>query len=340
MEQKVLILTDHRSHYAENSLYGLSVALLQQPEVSDVFVASRGVEQNDGFFLYHHTTQLLGIEIDDSFHFQEDQLQFTKGEVYRDIAEFDMILLRLPPPLPNDFLDFLISLEANSRMINSPFGIKLTSSKAFLLNFPDHIPTSRICQSMEDILDFESNFPIVLKPLRNYSGNGVVKVSEGIVYYEEKEVSIESFLPNFKRQFELGGYLAMRYMRNVTKYGDKRVVVFNGEVLGAVLRMPQNGTWLCNASKGGTSHATQMGAQEYLIAEKVNRELRKLGVPFFGMDILVDDYGGAVLSEINTTSVGGLIQLAHYSGQPILTKLAKHLVNYAIRNAAHKSNLV
>jgi glutathione synthase len=123
--------------------------------------------------------------------------------------------------------------------------------------------------------------------------------------------------------------LAMKFLKNVTQ-GDKRTIVVNREILGAALRLPAPGGWLCNVNQGGHAILAEPDEDEHIIQEILTPMLHRKGVVIFGFDTLVDDDGRRVLSEINTLSIGGLVPLEEMSGKPVLKRAATLLWDYIV----------
>jgi len=114
-------------------------------------------------------------------------------------------------------------------------------------------------------------------------------------------------------------YLAVKFLENV-KQGDKRIVVVNGEILGASLRLPAENSWLCNVAMGGSSNMAEVESEEEEIIRLINPTLSDMGIVMYGVDTLVGDDGKRVLSEINTTSIGGLPQIAAMRNEPLVER--------------------
>ena len=110
--------------------------------------------------------------------------------------------------------------------------------------------------------------------------------------------------------------------------GDKRTIVANGQILGSTLRLPAPGSWMCNVAQGGMAIPAEVDPDDRKIASRLIPLLGGLGVIFFGFDTLVDDDGRRTLSEINTLSVGGLPQIADFTGKPIVKDAAQLLWEY------------
>lgn len=122
-------------------------------------------------------------------------------------------------------------------------------------------------------------------------------------------------------------YLAVQFLPNVTK-GDKRIVVCCGEMLGAALRTPAKGQWMCNVSRGGSYSISSPDADEIDIIAAINPILRSLGVVFYGVDTLENDRGKRALSEINTLSIGGLHAMRNANGVPAIKRAGDLLWDY------------
>lgn len=328
MGYKILTLTDHSGHSSENSLYALMRTMLEHPDCEGIDVASRGNEANDGFFHHFKSTVLEVMRVNQDFDFQPDGRQFLQEVIQRDLKDYDVVILRLPRPIPVGFFDFLRQHFPEKYIVNRPSGIEVTSSKAYLLNFPDICPPMELCDSVESILRFRERFPIVLKPLRNYGGKGIVRIEGDKVQYGNLTLTFKDFLPILKENLEVdGAYLGMKYLKNVSQ-GDKRVILVNGQILGASLRLPPKGSWMCNVAQGGSSVLSEADEQEQLIATRISPYLLEQGIVVCGFDTLVEDDGRRILSEINTLSVGGLPQAAKQSGRPVVKQTVNLIFNY------------
>jgi len=324
---KYLALTDHSGHSKENSLYALMRTLAGHEKTQSVAVASRGDIRNEPFFNEVKDSELYTTAVDENFDYQVDGQQFVNSQTIHKIQDFDVILMRLPRPVSDEFLDFLVEEAEGKVIINHPHGIRKTSTKQYLLHFPDVCPGMRMVRSAKEVKAFAAHFPIVLKPLREYGGKGVVKIEKGIVYHGDEELSLAEYLSIIKFELELDGYLAMKFLKNVTE-GDKRILVVNGQILAASLRLPAEDSWLCNVAQGGKSVPSEVDEDEVKIIEKISPFLKQEGVLIFGADTLVDDNGKRVLSEINTLSIGGFPQAEQQTGRPILQQTIDLIVKH------------
>lgn len=318
----LLVLTDHSNHSAENSLYTLVQAMQQHPLCAKVDVATRGIAANDSFFKGQQSEEIGVLEVGEKFAFDENRNWLTKRET---LGSYDLIWLRMPPPLSVEFANFLEQNLPNQFIFNHPKGILETGSKEFLLNFPDFSPPMKICRSVEDIVAFKNQFPIVLKPFRAYGGKGIVRIDKERIWNGKEELDFESFIQQIEGTDI--AYLGVKFLKNVGQ-GDKRIVVVNGKIMGASLRLPAKDSWLCNVAMGGSSNHATVEKEECEIVEQINPSLSKAGIVMYGVDTLVGDDGKRVLSEINTTSIGGLPQIAKMEGKPLVEEAIDLIFQY------------
>nr|AWJ66326.1 glutathione synthetase [uncultured bacterium] len=332
---KMLILTDHSNHSSENSLYLLAKAMRQHPRCQQVDVASRGIAQNDFFFKDQIVKPLFVTKVGEDFGYDAAGSFLKNGLRQAKIQDYDVIWLRMPPPLSSEFLHFLIQSYPDQLIINAPMGIYETGSKEFLANFPELCPPMKICRSIEDIVEFKKNFPIVLKPFREYGGKGIIRVEGDKVLEGSEETSFEDFKEQLKDSpLE---YLGVKFLKNVSQ-GDKRIVVVAGEIMGASLRLPAKDSWMCNVAMGGTSTPAEVDKDEIAIVKRINPVLAEMGIIMYGVDTLMGDEGKRILSEINTTSIGGLPQIAAQTGKPLLERTADLMWDYIVTKT--KENVV
>ena len=326
----LLVITDHRTHTEENSIYALLRAMLRHPSCGLIDVASRSIDDNRFFFENMASKALYGTQMSAMFSFREDAYFFKKNLKKLSLRNYDAVLMRLPYPIPDGFWAFLESAFPHAVFVNKPSGIEKVGNKAFLLNVPDLCPPMMYCTSIEDISEFRKQFPIVLKPVKSYGGKGIVKI-------EGEKVNMAGGSTMVYNEFALSlkdqkiDYLAVKYLKNV-QMGDKRIVVCDGEILGASLRSPEKGNWVCNVSQGGSSSPAEADENEQAIVNHINPLLEEQGVVFYGIDTLVDDYGNRVLSEINTASIGGIVQIDEYSKRSVLKRASELLWDYFSKN--------
>ncbi|MCR9286921.1 glutathione synthetase [Saprospiraceae bacterium] len=326
----LLVLTDHANHSAENSIYPLVKAIRTHPRCEQVDVATRANPLNDFFFKVHSSKNLFVSKADESFGFYEDGRPFKKNVRKESLRNYDAIWLRMPPPLSENLLKFLIKELPNQLIINEPKAVFETGSKEFLMNFPDLCPPMKVCRSIEDIIQFKNQFPIVLKPFRGYGGKGLVRIDGDRVWEGNSETTLDDFTS--KIQNTAIEYLGVKFLENVTQ-GDKKIVVINGHIIGSSLRQPPKDSWLCNIPNEGNINFAKVDEEEIEIVDALNEQLLEMGIFMYGIDTLVGDDGNRVLLEINTTNIDGLGQIVKLMGKPSIKKAAELLWNYIIEKS-------
>lgn len=337
MKLKGLILTDSSAHSENNSVYSFVRQMISSQKFDSIFVANRALEENISFFQDHQFESIQAIEADESFGFDPTSQIFKTDLQTKSLSEFDFIFLRLPRPITDEFLLELQLAFIGKPIINNPKGIIQTSNKAYLLQIHKHCPPIRLCESIEDVKEFASRFPIVLKPLREYGGKGIIKIQGNQVDDGKNTIPLDDFLQEKKSFIEKEGYLAMKFLKNV-KEGDKRILVVNGEALASSIRMPKKGSWLCNVAQGGVAKESQINSEEYKIIEDISPKLLQKGIVIYGLDTLVNDEGKRVVSEINTLSIGGFPQAEEFTGRPIIKTTIDHIYNYVHEHKRSKNN--
>lgn len=325
---KVLVLTDHSGHSDQNSIYALLKTMLTHESCNKIYVASRGVHLNQAFYQEMNDKVIYGTLVTEDFGYSKEGTAFTRDLVKLDPKSFDLVFMRIPRPVSDDFLRWLPMALANSIFVNHPKGIIETSNKAYLLDLAEHCPPIQLCHSNEDILDFTSKYDTVLKPLRGYGGTGVIKIIGQNVDDGNNSYPLEVFFEKHKKEIYTHGYVAMKYLKNVSQ-GDKRILVVDGEILAASLRMPADGQWLCNVARGGTSISSTPTSEEIQMINNIASRLKNKGILIFGADTLVNDEGERVLSEINTLSIGGFPQAEAQTQKPILQMTIDKIMQYA-----------
>ncbi len=323
----VLVLTDHDRHTKENSIYPIVAQMHNHPLTEYIDVASRSNESNHSFFHLMQQKELIASRVTSEFTFTQSGRYFKSQLQTVNVCNYDIILLRLPRPIDDNFFLWLESNAPKTVIINRPSGIIKTSNKAFLQRFKEICPPLKLCFSKDEIVSFAKLFPIVLKPLKEYGGKGILKIDGDRLDDGHTLHNPRLYLEKLNDTIEKEGYLAMRFLKNV-KNGDKRILVVGGEVMACSLRLPAKDSWLCNVARGGESIATEINPEELKIVEKINPIMQKEGIFIFGIDTIENDDGLRMLSEINTLSIGGFLQSEHQTGLPIIKKTIDKIFEY------------
>ena len=324
---RILVITDHYTHGKGESIYQLLKTMAINSVCGGIYVATRGDERNKEFFADFDVPTVYAKRIDNQFEYNKE------GNWYYDsnsmeIPKFDILFIRIDRPLTDEQLLKINSNYKELLIINDPEGIIKTGSKRFLLNFPSLCPDMTLCCTLNDVKKQLHRFPIVLKPLHGYGGMGLIRIDHSNVYYGDKSHSLDKGYELIEQDLQhTGPMLSMKYFQNVIN-GDKRVLVVGGKVLGAMLRTPAEGSWLCNLKQGGYATYAEVDSNEIEIAKTISPVLRKNGVVIFGFDTLEDDDGIRRLSEINTLNVGGLVQAQEFSGKSVISDAAGLIWKY------------
>lgn len=330
---RLLALTQHTVHGEENSIYPLLRDLLKHSRCEEIDVASRGLKENFLFFEKQAVKSLIASPVTNNFFFYPDGRCFEKNLKRIRISDYDAVLLRLPHPVSDSFWHFLASQYPSMLFINDPLGIEATGTKAFLLNFPELCPPMKHCTQLTEIEELRSKYPIVLKPAKSYGGKGIIRISGNSVSLAEGGTLTFGKWAKLNTGKQLD-YIAVPFLKNVVM-GDKRIVVCCSQILGASLRKPRPGNWVCNISQGGSSSGAEADEIELEMIRQINPVLEGFGIVFYGIDTLVNDDGKRVLSEINTLSIGGLPKIEEFSKRPVIKTAAKLLWDYIIKSSGN-----
>lgn len=327
---RLLVITDHRIHSPVESIYAIARTLASHEACDSVDVVSRGVPANSDFFERTTSSRITVTRVDEGFAHSPEGFAYTEKQFEASVNDYDVAFLRMPRVSSMDFFARIPKLFPAERLINQPAGIASTGSKEYLLNFPQVCPPIALCKTLRDVEAFKARFPIVLKPLNNSGGKGLVRIEGDLVHVGQKIQTWDESLPQIESELKKG-YLGMKFLKNVHQ-GDKRVIVVNGEVVASALRIPTEGSWLCNVSMGASSVAAEPDEAEMEIAALVAPDLLQKGVVMFGFDTLMGDDGKRVLSELNTSCVNGIFPAELASGKPVVKNTCNLLWKYILDN--------
>jgi glutathione synthase len=234
------------------------------------------------------------------------------GEVEaRNLAEMDVVLMRQDPPFDMAYISathFLETIHPATLVVNNPFEVRNAPEKLFVTGFPGLQPPTLISADAEAIHDFRARHgDMVLKPLYGGAGSGVVRLTKDD--------------PNLDALLELHALIgrepviAQKFIPAVAK-GDKRILLVDGEPIGAINRIPAKGQVRSNLARGGRAEAVGLTARDLEICAAIGGELRRRGLLLVGIDVI-----GDYLTEINVTSPTGAQQLKHFGGADVAAKL-------------------
>lgn len=222
----------------------------------------------------------------------------------RDLSEFDLILMRqdFNDPLSyNAITHMLDHLENKTPILNSPRGTRESPEKILITHYPEFAPPTLITRDIEEIKAFRDEFgEAIIKPLNGFGGLDVYHLRDGD--------------PNLRAVYEMfcrlhsEPFIVQKYLPDIRK-GDKRIIVVEGEPVGAVLRVPQSDDARANLGVGGSAVAAEITEREREICTTLKPELVKRGLMFVGLD-MIGDY----VTEINPKSPTGLQHIYRLQG--------------------------
>tara|TARA_B100000029_G_C17430131_1_gene907578 strand:- start:156 stop:1103 length:948 start_codon:yes stop_codon:yes gene_type:complete len=225
--------------------------------------------------------------------------------------DLDVLWLRQDPPFDMNYLTTTYLLDfvcKETLVINKPFWVRNFPEKLLVLNYPELMPATVICSSVDAIQRFRNKFgDIILKPLYGNGGIGVFKLD-----YEDQNLPA---LFDLYQKFSPEPLIAQEFLPEVCE-GDKRIILLNGEVLGGINRIPKSGEIRSNLHVGGRAVETKLTSNDFLICEKLRQTLKEHGQIFVGIDVI-----GNKLTEINLTSPTGLQELENFEKKNLASKV-------------------
>jgi len=331
----VLVLTDHKTHTSDDSIYNLLTCLNNSEWCKSLYVSSRGVDENKSFYSQPDEFQVKARVMDEHLNFLNGDSWFNNNNNNNELNEnVDVIIIRVDHPVSDSFLISLKKAFPTSLFINEPEGIIKASGKEYLLQFPALIPYSRLLKSVREVIELSRERHIVIKPLKGYGGKGILRMNPSSFFIGNEEFPLSVAKETIQLAIKMdGGVFVTEYLPNVFE-GDNRVLVVNGSVIGSVLRVPKSNSWVCNLSQGGKALPSKVSLEEIEIAKILSEKLNKIGITLFGFDTLVGNDGKRVLSEINVTNVGGFTQLKDNGDEDVFNKVSSLLLSYISENLA------
>ncbi len=303
---KLLFLTDHRHHRHFDSVYLLSKWAETLVGV-DVYLASLGSTVNTLNATSQHFSFISAVRVDRQQNYASRDKLYDNGARPLNTNDVDWVCLRVLPIRENTLLKIKASFPT-AQFINSVDAVLRTESKDYLLNFPELCPDIQLCASLTDVKHFTNNRPAVLKPLYGYGGASNLLITSDTCYEGVKRLTRPELFNLIDERLNSGHrYLAMEFLP-AYELGDRRILVVDGEIVGASLRVPQ-GNWLCNVSSGGNVINTKINEEEYRAADILSAKLKHEGVRMFGIDTLIGNNGKRLVSEINTCCPGGFYSI-------------------------------
>jgi glutathione synthase len=234
-------------------------------------------------------------------HYELGQLQILP------LAELDVVHLRQDPPFDMAYVTtthILEHIHPKTLVVNNPTSVRNAPEKLFVTHFPELMPPTLITRSFERLKEFRAEFgDIIVKPLYGNGGTAVFRL-------RRDDTNAGSLVELFQTVFR-EPFIVQQYLPDV-RNGDKRIILVNGEAVGAINRVPAADETRSNMHVGGRPEPVQLSARDREICETIGPELKRLGLLFVGIDVI-----GDYLTEINVTSPTGIREVKRFGGPDI-----------------------
>nr|WP_319249189.1 glutathione synthase [uncultured Celeribacter sp.] len=230
---------------------------------------------------------------------------YTLGEMKEvDLGSYDVVWLRQDPPFDMGYITTTHLLELitpGTLVVNDPFWVRNYPEKLLVLRFPDLTPPTTIARDLETIRAFkEKHGDIILKPLYGNGGAGVFRLDPN----DRNLSSLHELFTGLSRE----PMIVQKFLPDVAQ-GDKRVILVDGEPVGAINRVPQKGETRSNMHVGGRPEKVALTERDREICDRIGPLLKEKGQIFVGIDVI-----GSYLTEINVTSPTGIQELERFDG--------------------------
>ena len=224
-----------------------------------------------------------------------------------DLSSFDVVHMRQDPPFDMTYITITHMLEhihPGTLVVNDPAEVRNAPEKLYVLQYAKFMPPTLITRDVLTIRKFRDEFgDIILKPLYGNGGAGVFRLAHGD---ENFAALVELFTLSFREPF-----IAQRYLADVRK-GDKRIILVDGEPVGALNRVPAVGEHRSNMHIGGRPEPAELTDRDREICAAIGPDLKARGLIFVGIDVI-----GDYLTEINVTSPTGIREIKRFGGPDI-----------------------
>lgn len=272
--------------------------------------------QARGHHIWHYDVGTLTLDAGDrltAWAHPVHDLQRVEGAHYRfgepkriDLgSDVDVVLMRQDPPFHVGYITathLLERIENETLVVNNPVSVRNAPEKVLVLDYRQFMPPTLITRSADEIRAFQKEHKaVVIKPLHGNGGKAIFRVpAEG----DNLGALMEVFNGTWPEP-----HMVQPFLPDVAK-GDKRIVLVDGEVAGAINRRPGEGEFRSNLAVGGSAEATELTAREQEICNAMGPRLKELGLIFVGIDVI----GGEWLTEINVTSPTGIVAIDTFNG--------------------------
>ena len=220
-------------------------------------------------------------------------------------TDVDTVLMRQDPPFDLGYITathLLERIQAETVVVNDPAAVRNAPEKVWVLDFARFMPPTMLTRSLGAARKFlDRHGEIVIKPLHGNAGKAVFKIGRD---GSNLPPLMELFNATYREP-----HVLQTFLPEVAE-GDKRIVLVDGEIAGAINRRPGSGEIRSNLAAGGTAEATELTVTEREICDALGPELKRRGLLFVGIDVI----GGRWLTEINVTSPTGIVAIDKFNG--------------------------
>ncbi|MEE4153673.1 MAG: glutathione synthase [Erythrobacter sp.] len=274
--------------------------------------------QERGHEVFEYHVESLTLDADDRLHAQCSPVKvrrvegdhFEKGAGVRlDLGrDIDVVLMRQDPPFHMGYITATHMLERIQRetlVVNDPANVRNAPEKVMVLDYRRFMPPTLVTRSVEEVRRFmESHGAVVVKPIHGNGGKAIFRVPAS---GDNLTALFEVFNQTWPEP-----HMVQPFLPEVAE-GDKRIVLVDGEVAGAINRIPGEGEFRSNLAMGGSAQKTQLTERELEICAALGPDLKHLGLTFVGIDVI----GGKWLTEINVTSPTGIVAISNFDGTDV-----------------------
>ena len=270
--------------------------------------------QQRGYKLYHYLAEALTYA-DGRLYAGAHEVNvqpvpgnhFTLGEwsildLERDV---DVVLMRQNPPFDLGYITsthLLERIKKKTLVVNDPSSVRDAPEKLWVLDFARFMPPTMLTRSLGAAREFHAQHgEIVLKPLHGFAGGSVFRISKD-------GANLTALMELFNTSYR-EPHVLQTFIPEVVN-GDKRIILVDGEIAGAINRRPGEGEIRSNLAAGGTAEPAELTDTEHEICAALAPELKRRGLLFVGIDVI----GGRWLTEINVTSPTGIVAVDKFNG--------------------------
>lgn len=283
---------------AGDSSFALMLTAQQRGHrVFEYHVESLTLDANDRLYAQAYPITVKPLEGD---HFEKSEA--VRLDLGKDV---DVVLMRQDPPFHMGYITathLLERIERETLVVNNPANVRNSPEKVMVLNYRRFMPATLVTRSVEEVRRFMAEYgAVVVKPIHGNGGKAIFRIpADG----DNLTALFEVFNQTWPEP-----HMVQPFLPEVAE-GDKRIVLVDGEIAGAINRIPGRGEFRSNLAMGGSAEATSLTEREVEICEAMGPELRRLGLTFVGIDVI----GGKWLTEINVTSPTGIVAIDRFNG--------------------------